>query len=118
MAKSIMQSEKCCYLTGKTWDLHRHHIFGGCRRTASERWGCWVWLHEDLHNMSGAGVHFNKELETRLKDECQRRFEAIYGHEKFMEVFGKNYLIPIRNEELGMRNGGFWEIDYELPFAI
>ena len=27
MAKSIMQCEKECYVTGSTYDLHRHHVF-------------------------------------------------------------------------------------------
>ena len=27
MAKSIMQDEKVCYITGSTYDLHKHHVF-------------------------------------------------------------------------------------------
>jgi len=92
MSKSIMQSEKKCYITGATQNLHKHHIFFGCRRSTSEKWGCWVWLRADYHNMSNYGVHFNHDLDVWLKQRCQRRFEKLYGHEKFMEVFGKNYL--------------------------
>ena len=55
-------------------------------------WGCWVWLRADWHNMADYGVHFNKELDTWLKLEAQAAFEAKYGHQKFMDVFGKNYL--------------------------
>jgi hypothetical protein len=33
-------------------------------------------------------VHFNKELDTRLKLEAQAAFEKIHGHQKFMDVFG------------------------------
>lgn len=89
---SIMQRDKRCIVTGYIAPLHRHHIFGGSRRKASEKWGCWCWLRPDWHNMSDYGVHSNKELDTALKQECQKKFEALYGHEKFMEVFGKNYL--------------------------
>ena len=41
------------------------------------------------------GVHGKNghELDLRLKRECQQRFEELYGHEKFMEVFKKNYLV-------------------------
>ena len=89
---SILQTEKECYITGSISQLHKHHIYGGSRRKTSDKWGCWVWLRADWHNLSDYGVHFNKDLDTRLKRECQERFEKLYGHEKFMSVFGKNYL--------------------------
>ena len=92
MGKSLLQDEKKCYITGATENLHQHHIFKGSRRKASDKWGCWVWLRADWHNMADYGVHFNKELDTWLKLEAQAAFEAKYGHQKFMDVFGKNYL--------------------------
>ena len=92
MSRSIMQTEKECYITGSTEDLHKHHIYPGSRRNASEKWGCWVWLRSDWHNMAGYGVHNDLALDSRLKAECQIEFERRYGHEKFMEVFGKSYL--------------------------
>lgn len=93
MAKSIMQTEKKCYITHSTLELHKHHIFfGTANRKKSEKWGCWVYLTADYHNMLDHGVHFNKELDLQLKQECQRRFEALYGHDMFMMVFCKNYL--------------------------
>ena len=92
MAKSILQTEKECYITGSTDGLHKHHIYFGQNRQNSEKYGCWVWLRADWHNMADYGVHFNKELDVRLKMECQRAFEKLYGHEKFMTVFGKNWL--------------------------
>lgn len=95
MSKSILQS-RCetpeCYITGSRINLHRHHIYGGSRRQASEKWGCWVYLRADYHNMSKKGVHFDRRLDLSLKRECQVAFEALYGHEKFMRVFGKSYL--------------------------
>ena len=42
--------------------------------------------------MSGYGVHFDKQLDLRLKRECQEAFEQKYDHETFMQVFGQNYL--------------------------
>ena len=92
MAKSIMQDEKKCWVTGSTENLHRHHVFFGAYRQSSEKYGCWVWLRADWHNMSDYGVHFNKELDLTLKKICQERFERIYDHKLFMAVFGKNYL--------------------------
>ena len=92
MADSILQDRRECYITGDTAGLHRHHIYPGSRRRASEDWGCWVWLRWDWHNGASYGVHSNPALSRQLKQECQERFEALYGHEAFMDVFGKNYL--------------------------
>ena len=92
MSSSILQNKRECYVTGSVINLHRHHVYGGSRREKSEKWGCWVWLRADYHNMSEHGVHFDRELDLRIKRECQEAFEAKHGHEKFMEIFGKNYL--------------------------
>ena len=90
---SILQTERECYITGSTDGLHRHHVFyGTANRKQSEKYGCWLWLRADWHNMSDHGVHFNRDLDLRLKRECQEEFEKRWGHDKFMEVFGKNYL--------------------------
>ncbi len=89
---NLLQDKKQCYITGQVINLHRHHVFGGARRKASEKWGCWVYLTADMHNMSNKGVHFNRALDLRIKRDTQRAFEELYGHEKFMQVFGKNYL--------------------------
>ena len=84
-----MQTEKECFVTGAVNRLDKHDIFHGSRRKAADKWGCWVWLnhevHMDLHSR-------NTGLDRDLKDLCQRKFEELYGHEKFMEVFGKSYL--------------------------
>ena len=93
---SILHAAKSGYITGARKNLHKHHCFNGSRREESERWGCWVWLHEDMHNMTEQGVHFNPALDKQIKAACQEEFEALYGHEVFMAVFGKNYLEPGR----------------------
>lgn len=93
MSKSIMQSEKECYITHSTTGLHKHHIYGGANRNKSEKWGCWVYLRHEWHNTSNLGVHCgNTALDLELKQLCQMQFEKIYGHEKFMQEFGRNYL--------------------------
>ena len=89
MSKSILQDEKRCFVTGFEGQVDKHHIYAGNRRKASEKWGCWVWLRHDIH----MELHDkNKALDKMLRRTCQERFEDLYGHEKFMEVFGKNYL--------------------------
>lgn len=89
MTESIMQSDKRCFLTGSTQFLDRHHCFHGSRRKAADKWGCWIWIRHDLHMQ----LHDkDKELDRRVEQACQKRFEELYGHKKFMEVFGKSYL--------------------------
>lgn len=93
MSKSIMQTEKECFITHSTTGLHKHHIFGGANKNKSEKWGCWVYLRHEWHNTSNLGVHCgNTSLALELKQLCQLEFEKLYGHEKFMEEFGRNYL--------------------------
>ena len=92
--KSILQSEKVCYLTGSTYNVHRHHIYAGSRRPISEREGFWVWLTGYYHNQSNAGVHGKDghELDWKLKQDCQRKYEETHSREEFMRLIGKNYL--------------------------
>ena len=85
----MQPDEKVCYVTGSQYQLDKHHVFPGTRRRAAEKWGCWCWLRHDVH----MDLHSrDAELEKRLKRECQMAFEEKYGHEKFMQVFGKSYL--------------------------
>lgn len=95
MAKSIMQTEKECYITGQTNNLHKHHIyFGNPRRRISEENGFWVWLCGRLHNQSEDGVHGKNghELDLMLKQHCQMKYEETHSREEFMKLIGKNYL--------------------------
>lgn len=94
MSKSIISNEPECLVCKTTLDLHKHHVFGGNgRRKVSEEYGCWVYLCARHHNMSKAGVHFNKTLDTKLKQECQRAWEARYGDRAvFIRTFGRSYL--------------------------
>ena len=90
MAKSIMQKEKKCYVSGAEFNLDEHHALGGvANRKLSEKYGLKVWLRHDIH----MDLHDrNKELEIQIKKDAQRAFEKKYSHEKWMKTFGKNYL--------------------------
>ena len=94
MIQSIMQETKECYITGDTQGLHKHHIYRGQNRNNSEIYGCWVWLRWDWHDGASYGVHGSGggELDRKLRQERQEKFEAIYGHEAFIKIFGRNYL--------------------------
>lgn len=92
--KSIIQDEKQCYVTGSTINLHKHHIFNASNRKHSEKYGLWVYLRADWHNMSDYGVHFNKDLRQRLQAQAQEKAMEYYGWniEDFIKIFGRNYL--------------------------
>lgn len=90
--------EPRCLVCGTTLDLHVHHIYPGAgRRDVSDREGCWCYLCGPHHNMSNAGVHFNKKLDAWIKADCQRRWERREGiddpeHRAFIALFGRSYL--------------------------
>lgn len=92
MAKSILQKEKECYLCGSISQLHKHHIFEGSNRKNSEKYGFWVYLCAGHHNMSNFGVHFDKSLDLKLKQECQCEYEKTHTRAEFMCIIGKNYM--------------------------
>lgn len=94
--RSIMSNEKECFICRTTKDLHKHHIFSGtANRRQSEKYGCWVYLCADHHNMSNDGVHFNKPFDIVLKKYCQKIWEDVENNgtrEEFIHIFGKSYL--------------------------
>lgn len=92
MPKSLLSNEKKCYVCGTTRDLHKHHIYFGSNRKLSEKYGCWVYLCAPHHNMSNKGVHSDRELDLRLKKECQQAFEKKHSRDEFMRIFGRNWL--------------------------
>ncbi len=95
MAKSILQTEKKCFITGSTYNLHEHHIFfGSGKRKLSEKYGLKIWLRADWHNMADYAVHFNKELDRNIKATAQKEAMKHYGWSvgEFISKFGKSYI--------------------------
>lgn len=93
--KSIMVTEDeqdRCYICGSYRWIEMHHIFGGANRKNSERYGLIVPLCHYCHNEPPNGVHFNKMNRLHLQAKAQRVFESIESHDRFMEVFGKDYI--------------------------
>lgn len=92
--KSILQSEKVCLLTGRTDNLHEHHIYHGRGiRKISENNGFKVWLTGEWHNQdSRKDVHSNRWLDLYLKRLCQEFYEKTHTNTEFMTLIGKNYI--------------------------
>ena len=51
------------YQTERFNGSHKHHIFYGSNRKNSEKYGLFVFLRPELHNLTDKGVHFNKEFD-------------------------------------------------------
>lgn len=92
MSKSIISNEHKCYICGTDYNIHKHHIYAGSRRKTSEKYGCWVYLCANHHNMSNDSVHMNKHMDLKLREYCQTIFEKKYPDKDFLKIFGINYL--------------------------
>ena len=102
--KSILQSDKRCYITGRTDNLHKHHVFEGtANRRKSEKWGLYIYLTGEFHNLSDKGINFNKELDLEVKRRAQRKFEELHSHDLWMQEFHRNYLEE--GDENGIESG-------------
>lgn len=88
---SILSTENgTCFICGKQCTTVRHEIFGASNRQLSKKYGLWVNLCPECHNMSSHSVHMNAELRHWLQDKGQRAYEEKYG-DNFADIFGKNY---------------------------
>lgn len=99
MRESIISQGYNCYLC-ELWlgeynvrNLHLHHVFHGtANRQQADKYGCYIYLCPEHHLYGKDAVHRDNDVDLALKKIGQKSFEQIYSHEKFMEVFGKNYL--------------------------
>ena len=90
--KSILQTEKECYLCGSTLHLEKHHIFMSALRPKSERNGFVVWLCSFHHRDGKEGVHGNRPIDLKLKADCQREYEKTHSRDEWMKLIKRNYL--------------------------
>ena len=91
---SILQSKKQCYVCGNT-NIHTHEVYYGTKnRNKSIEDGCCVYLCFKHHNMSNEGIHFNKELDLKVKQSMERRWLEVYNKtiDDFIKRYGRNYL--------------------------
>jgi hypothetical protein len=96
MSKSILQTEKKCFITGRTDRLEKHHVYPGRgNRKVSDQNGFWVWLTHDLHNGNDPmAVHNNPNqgYDLLLKQFCQREYEKDHDRADFIKLIGRSYL--------------------------
>ena len=107
MSRSIIQEKKECYICRAFMNLEndmrelpekgleKHHImfgFSSHNRKLSEKYGLWVWLCPKHHKWDDISPHKSKITNIATRRIAQRAFELKYSHEKWMELFGKNYI--------------------------
>jgi hypothetical protein len=78
----------------KSTGLHKHHfLHGTANRRKAEHYGLWAYMCEERHHEHGReSPHGNAKVDLKLKQIAQTAFEEQYGHDKWMEEFGKNFL--------------------------
>lgn len=90
---SIIQNDLSkCIICGKPRQAIHEVYYGSSNRAKSIKYGCYVALCNEHHNTSNKGVHFNKELDMKLKRLGQIKFLETYPNLEFKKIFGKNYL--------------------------
>lgn len=87
----VPTDQDLCRICGKPY-AELHEVFYGKDRQKSIEWGMQIRLCDEHHRIGNLAVHNNHELDLKLKRTYQKQFEEQYGHEKFMEVFNRNYL--------------------------
>ena len=93
--KSIIQSEKKCYVCSRFMGLHLHHIIYGKNRKNADKDGLVVYLcyehHEGTNGVHGKNGH---ELDLFLKKVAQTKWLEYYKktQEEWLERYKKNYL--------------------------
>ena len=95
MAKSIIQTERRCYMCGSYQWLEEHHVYSGWGvREISEKYGLKVYLCHYCHNEPPNGVHQNRENRLALQEKVQKIAMKYYGwtKEDFRQRIGQNYI--------------------------
>ena len=80
-----------CWGCGCQAGLEIHHIMAGNpNRSLSEQYGLYVSLCRECHTR----IQQYKDMAEvqRLKQEGQRRFEAVFREGMFLKIFGRSYL--------------------------
>lgn len=92
MSQSILQNERECWFCGSRIGLEEHHIFAGtANRRISEQYGLKVYLCH-RHHTGDRGAQYDKDMNILLKQEAQKAFERLHGHDEWMQLIRKNYL--------------------------
>lgn len=91
--RSILQTDKKCYLCGTTSNLERHHVIHGtANRRKAEKMGLWIWLCREHHQDGPDAVHRNAAIDRNLKEIAQKTYERTHTRAEWMQEIGRNYI--------------------------
>ena len=98
-AQSIVQTGKCCFITGEeNVLLDVHHLLNGALRNWADEQGLWVYLRHDIHMYIH---HVNRKQLRELKQVAQYCYERTHTREEWMKRVRTNYLCePLTTEQL------------------
>ncbi len=87
--KSIMPGDTAerCYLCSRRGRLEVHHCLHGRNRRAADEMGLTVHLCGECHRR----LHDKGEHDRELEALAQEAYEALHGHDAWMERVGKNF---------------------------
>lgn len=92
---SILMEMDHCLICHETKNLHIHEVFYGYgKRQISIKEGLCISLCPFHHNASNHGVHFNKELDLKIKRFAEKKWLEHNNKtvEDFIQLMGKNWL--------------------------
>lgn len=102
MSRSILQDkdrDKTCLLCkllddnyDEVYVREEHHVMNGPDKKKAEHYGLKAYLCIPHHRTGKDAVHRNIESKRLLQRLAQTEFEKLYGHDKWMAEFGRNYL--------------------------
>lgn len=81
-----------CYVHGGYCETVRHEIIGGAGRQLSKKYGLWINVCPECHNIGINSIHMNPAKYQYLKIKAQILFEQEYPGKDFKDVFGRYYL--------------------------
>lgn len=92
-----------CYITGDTYSVDPHHIFGGADKTSSELFHFMLPLRHDWHNAENYSIHLDRRLDIKYKMLCQDYWINEMGRtkEEWIKYFRKWYSL----EDIGKSSG-------------
>lgn len=82
-----------CFLCARTGDTarklcHKHHVYEGKNRQASERHGFYIYVCPEHHR----SIHDHPKEYLWIKKITQKEYERDHTREEFLRIIGRNYL--------------------------
>ena len=81
-----------CAICGKPFAMTHEVFYGNPYARFSQDYNMTIKLCYDHHQHHKTGIHFDRAFDLKIKRKYQTVFEKEHGHEKFIEIFDKDYI--------------------------